>query len=112
MLFLRKLLEGGSHHSFGIHVAKIAGMPKEIVLRANDLLKQLETKNIDSSIEKKVKQIPAAYQLSIFGAEPDPEMEELKSTLEAIEINRLTPVEALMKLNELLNIIKKYCQLI
>ncbi|MGB0886357.1 MAG: DNA mismatch repair protein MutS, partial [Chitinophagales bacterium] len=107
VIFLRKLVEGGSKHSFGIHVAKIAGMPKEIVMRANELLKQLETKHIDDGLDKKVKQIPAAYQLSIFGAEPDPEMETLKQELETIEINRLTPVEALMKLNELLNIVKK-----
>ena len=106
VLFLRKLVEGGSQHSFGIHVAKIAGMPKEIVARANELLQQLETKNIDSSIQKKVKQIPASYQLSIFGAEPDPKMEFLKNELAKIDINRLSPVEALMKLNELINILK------
>jgi len=107
VIFLRKLLEGGSQHSFGIHVAKIAGMPKEIVLRASELLKQLESKHIDSSITEKVKQIPAAYQLSIFGAEPDPVLEALKQEIEAIDINRLTPVEALMKLNELVNSLKK-----
>tara|TARA_B110000037_G_scaffold218799_1_gene282524 strand:- start:3710 stop:6328 length:2619 start_codon:yes stop_codon:yes gene_type:complete len=106
VLFLRKLIEGGSKHSFGIHVAKIAGMPKEIVSRANDLLKQLETKHIDNSIEKKVKSIPASYQMSIFGAEPDPKMEELKNEIEKIEINRLTPVEALLKLNELIKILE------
>ncbi len=106
VIFLRKLIEGGSKHSFGIHVAKIAGMPKEIVNRANELLKELEKKNIDNSIEKKVKKIPTSYQLSIFGAEPDPKMEELKEAMNKIEINRLTPVEALLKLNELLKIVE------
>lgn len=108
VIFLRKLVEGGSKHSFGIHVAKIAGMPKEIVNRANELLKQLESKNIDSnSIENKVKKIPQAYQLSFFGNEPDPQLEEIKEQLESIDINRLSPIEALMKLNELLKILEK-----
>lgn len=106
VIFLRKLIAGGSKHSFGIHVAKIAGMPKQIVERANELLKQLEEKNIDDSLEKKVKRIPQSYQLSIFGAEPDPKMEELKEEILNIEINRLTPVEALLKLNELIKLLE------
>jgi len=101
VLFLRKLSPGGSKHSFGIHVAKMAGMPKEIVKRANEILKQLEQKHIDSGdIQNKVKNIPANMQLSIFDA-PDPQAIELKEAIENIDINTLTPVEALMKLNEL-----------
>ena len=101
VIFLRKLTPGGSKHSFGIHVAKMAGMPKEIVGRANEILKQLEQKHIDSGdIKDKVKNIPANMQLSIFDA-GDPIAQELKEALENLDINTLTPVEALMKLNEL-----------
>jgi DNA mismatch repair protein MutS len=108
VIFLRKLVAGGSKHSFGIHVAKMAGMPKEIVDRASELLKQLELKHIDSdnNIGEKVKQIPASYQLSIFESS-DPKAAELIQALEQIDINTLTPVEAMMKLNELLKIIQE-----
>lgn len=100
VLFLRKLTPGGSKHSFGIHVAKMAGMPKEIVGRANEILKELEKKHIDSDIKEKVKNIPANMQLSIFDA-ADPKAQELRESVENIDINSLTPMEALMKLNEL-----------
>ena len=100
VLFLRKLVPGGSKHSFGIHVAKMAGMPKEIVNRANEILKQLEKKHIDSDLQENVKQISANTQLSIFDA-VDPKATALKELIEYIDINTLTPVEALMKLNEL-----------
>ena len=99
-MFLRKLVPGGSKHSFGIHVAKMAGMPKEIVNRANEILKQLEKKHIDSDLQENVKQISANTQLSIFDA-VDPKATALKELIEYIDINTLTPVEALMKLNEL-----------
>ncbi|MCB0509447.1 MAG: DNA mismatch repair protein MutS, partial [Bacteroidetes bacterium] len=100
VLFLRKLTPGGSKHSFGIHVARMAGMPKEIVSRANDILKQLEQKHIDSGdIKEKVKNIPANMQLSIFDA-ADPQAQKLKEALESLDINSLSPIEALMKLNE------------
>jgi DNA mismatch repair protein MutS len=100
VIFLRKLTPGGSKHSFGIHVAKMAGMPKEIVGRANEILKQLEQKHIDGDIKNKVKNIPANMQLSIFDA-ADPLAQELRTALELLDINTLTPVEALLKLNEL-----------
>ncbi|MGB1248343.1 MAG: MutS-related protein, partial [Chitinophagales bacterium] len=105
VIFLRKLVAGGSKHSFGIHVAKMAGMPNSIVERANELLKQLEKKNIDTDIGEKVKQIPANnFQLNMFDA-ADPKAAKLKEALEKIDINTLTPVEALMKLNELVKLI-------
>jgi DNA mismatch repair protein MutS len=100
VLFLRKLVPGGSKHSFGIHVAKMAGMPKEIVGRANEILKQLEQKHINGDFQDKVKNIPANMQLSIFDAE-DPVAAELKEMIDQLDINTLTPVEALLKLNEL-----------
>ena len=100
VLFLRKLVPGGSKHSFGIHVAKMAGMPKEIVNRANEILKQLEKKNIDSDLQENVKQISTHTQLSIFDA-VDPKATALKELIEYIDVNTLTPVQALMKLNEL-----------
>lgn len=107
VIFLRKLVPGGSKHSFGIHVAKMAGMPKEIVDRAGELLKQLEQKHIDadSSIGEKVKHIPANYQLSIFES-TDPHAIRVKEALSEIDINTLTPVEAIMKLNELQKILE------
>lgn len=102
VIFLRKLVAGGSKHSFGIHVAKMAGMPKEIVNRAIEILKQLEQKHIDGDMHEKVKHIPANMQLSIFDA-ADPKAAELKELIDHLDINTLTPVEALMKLNELKN---------
>jgi DNA mismatch repair protein MutS len=107
VIFLRKLVAGGSKHSFGIHVAKMAGMPKEIVDRASELLKQLEQKHIDteSSIGEKVKNIQANYQLSIFES-TDPHATRVKEALSQIDINTLTPVEAIMKLNELQQILE------
>lgn len=107
VIFLRKLVAGGSKHSFGIHVAKMAGMPKEIVSRASDLLKQLEQKHIDAdtSIGEKVKNIQSEYQLSIFES-TDPHATRVREALSKIDINTLTPVEAIMKLNELQQILE------
>lgn len=101
VIFLRKLTPGGSVHSFGIHVAKMAGMPPELIERANEILSQLEEKHLAKPIEQKLKKtIPAQYQLSIFDAQSEV-FEEIRKLLENIDINRLTPVEALMKLNEI-----------
>jgi DNA mismatch repair protein MutS len=101
VIFLRKLEEGGCKHSFGIHVAKMAGMPKPIVDRANEILNQLEEKEIGSQIGEKVKNVqPRNMQLSFFSME-DPHYEEVKKELTNLDINTLTPVEAMMKLNEL-----------
>jgi DNA mismatch repair protein MutS len=102
IIFLRKLIEGGSNHSFGIHVAKMAGMPNEMIDRANQVLKQLENSHVGSSSAKKVKtEIDVDdMQLSFFQLD-DPVLEQIKDELLNIDINTLTPVEALMKLNEI-----------
>lgn len=101
IIFLRKLKAGGSEHSFGIHVAQMAGMPQEIVLRANDILHTLEKSHQRQETDKKIKEMPKNnYQMSIF--EPlDPKLEELKTKLKGLDINTLSPIEALLKLNEL-----------
>jgi DNA mismatch repair protein MutS len=101
IIFLRKLAPGGSTHSFGIHVAKMAGMPPSLIERANDILKQLETKHVDEEISDAVKKIATPkMQLSIFDAHSET-FEEIRKVLEGIDINRLTPVEALLKLQEI-----------
>lgn len=107
VIFLRKLKPGGSAHSFGIHVAQIAGMPQPIVLRASEIMQHLEKDHVAEKNNKKVKEIPKNnYQLSIF--EPaDPRLDELKEKLTALDVNTLSPIEALLKLNELQKIIKK-----
>lgn len=106
VIFLRKLAPGGSKHSFGIHVARMAGMPPELIERANEILKQLEEKHVDDSIRDQVKKIAAPkLQLSIFDAHSET-FGEIRKLLENIDINRLTPVEALMKLNEVKNLLK------
>ncbi len=101
IIFLRKLAPGGSTHSFGIHVAKMAGMPPSLIERANDILKQLETKHVDEEINDAVKKISTPkMQLSIFDAHSET-FDEIRKILEGIDINRLTPVEALLKLQEI-----------
>ncbi|MCE7061446.1 DNA mismatch repair protein MutS [Dyadobacter sp. CY343] len=107
VIFLRKLKPGGSAHSFGIHVAQIAGMPQPIVLRASEIMQHLEKEHMTQEHSKKIKEIPKNnFQLSIF--EPaDPKMEELKEKLSLIDVNTLSPIEALLKLNELQKLIKK-----
>lgn len=101
VIFLRKLKPGGSRHSFGIHVAKIAGMPPDLIARANDILSQLEEKHLAKPVEQKLKKTsPVQYQLSIFDAHTET-FQRIRELLSDIDINRLTPVEALMKLNEI-----------
>jgi len=104
MIFLRKLVEGGSMHSFGIHVAKMAGMPNELIKRANEILEELESqRNLATDISSTLKNIPARsdeFQLNMFAMD-DPRLLKLKEVLEKVNINTLTPVEALMKLDEL-----------
>ena len=108
VIFLRKLKEGGSNHSFGIHVAKMAGMPKRIVDRATEILKELEilhrqeganSYSVPESVQKNV-------QLSFFQLD-DPTLSQIKLQLEQTDINNLTPVEALIKLNEIKRLIGK-----
>jgi DNA mismatch repair protein MutS len=114
IIFLRKLAPGGSTHSFGIHVAKMAGMPPSLIERANEILEQLESKYVDDalsanpsmkkpnkSITENLKHISTTQlQLSIFDAHSQA-FEEIRKILEAVDINRLTPVEALLKLQEI-----------
>ncbi|WP_207494177.1 DNA mismatch repair protein MutS [Aridibaculum aurantiacum] len=100
IIFLRKLAPGGSTHSFGIHVARMAGMPPKLIDRANEILQQLESKHVDEHIGEHVKTLSAPkMQLSIFDAHSQT-FDEIRQMLDVIDINRLTPVEALMKLNE------------
>ncbi len=107
VVFLRKLAPGGSKHSFGIHVAKMAGMPPALIQRANEILKQLEEKNVDGdNINENVKKLSTPkMQLSIFDAHSET-FSEIRKVLENTDINRLTPVEALMKLNEVKGLLK------
>ncbi len=106
IIFLRKLAPGGSTHSFGIHVAKMAGMPPELIKRADEVLKSLEAKGIENNVAGKVKTLSAPkMQLSIFDAHSQT-FDEIRTMLEGIDINRLTPVEALLKLNEIKGLLK------
>jgi DNA mismatch repair protein MutS len=117
IIFLRKLQEGGSEHSFGIHVARMAGMPKQVVDRANDILKKLEkdhelelseveltqtngSETLTANANPKVNNTKSDYQLSFFQLN-DPVLESVKEELIKVDINTLTPVEALMKLNDI-----------
>lgn len=107
IIFLRKLAPGGSRHSFGIHVARMAGMPPELINRANEVLANLEEKHIDAPLQKNVKQLNTPsqkLQLNIFDAHSDT-FKEIREKLETVDINRLTPVEALLKLSEIKNMI-------
>ena len=104
VIFLRKLKKGGSEHSFGIHVAQMAGMPNGIVIRSSEILHHLEKDKIKKSNKKKFKEIPKNYQLSLF--EADPRFEEVKDILGQLDINTISPVEALLKLNEIKTILK------
>lgn len=99
VLFIRKLVEGGSAHSFGIHVAKMAGMPQTVVQKAIKMLKKLE-KNHSSEVLHGVKAMKDEMQLSFFNLD-DPILEEIKAEILSLDINTLTPVEALMKINEI-----------
>lgn len=105
VLFLRKLVKGGSAHSFGIHVAKMAGMPQIVIQRAQKMLKKLE-QNHSSDVLAGVKAANEEMQLSFFNLD-DPLLEEIKEEIIATDINTLTPVEALMKLNEIKRMLTK-----
>jgi DNA mismatch repair protein MutS len=98
---MRKLQEGSSEHSFGIHVAQMAGMPNQVVLRANEIMHHLEKDKISKKADGRMKDIPKNnYQLKIFEA-ADPRFEKIKGILEKLDINTISPVEALLKLNEI-----------
>jgi DNA mismatch repair protein MutS len=106
VLFLRTLVSGGSQHSFGIHVAKMAGMPQAVLQRSKKILKQLEKSHSGDELTAKVKDLNSDMQLSFFNLD-DPLLEELKTDILDTDIDRLTPVEALMKLNEIKRMLTK-----
>lgn len=105
VLFIRKLVKGGSAHSFGIHVAKMAGMPQLVIQKAQKLLKKLE-KDHSGDVLNGIKSGKDEMQLSIFNLD-DPLLEEIKEEILNLDINILTPVEALMKLNEIKRMLQK-----
>ncbi|RZM27857.1 MAG: DNA mismatch repair protein MutS, partial [Pedobacter sp.] len=107
IIFLRKLIPGGSEHSFGIHVAKLAGMPPKLINRANEILKKLELDRTEGqSIKDSIKKVQnQAYQLHMFAID-DPILVKIRDTLNNLDVNVLTPVEALLKLDEIQRLIK------
>jgi len=106
VIFMRKLKEGGSEHSFGIHVAQMAGMPNMVVLRANEIMHHLEKDKIKADTNQKLEEVPRQnFQLSMF--EADPRFDEIMKMMKAIDINTLSPVEALLKLNEMKMMLQK-----
>ena len=106
IIFMRKLKEGGSEHSFGIHVAQLAGIPNRVVLRANEILHFLEKEKHKNEGDKKSKEIPRPTpQMNLF--EADPRFKEIQEMLSHVDINTVSPVEALLKLNEVIGILKK-----
>lgn len=111
VIFLRKLIPGGSNHSFGIHVAQMAGMPREIVARAQEILIELEKKSFEASdggddIGDKLDKVGNAMQLSIFET-VDLTAGKIKASLKEIDIHRMTPIDCMMKLNELKKLIEE-----
>ncbi|QCK13697.1 DNA mismatch repair protein MutS [Mangrovivirga cuniculi] len=106
IIFMRKLKEGGSEHSFGIHVAQLAGMPNQVVLRAHEILQHLEKDKLSKNEKEKIASVPKNnFQLSMF--EADPAFEEVKGLIDGLDINTISPVEALLKLNEIKMMMKK-----
>lgn len=108
VIFLRKLVRGGSEHSFGIHVAKMAGMPQSIVKRANTILKQLESDNRKQGIAKPISEINEqreGFQLSFFQLD-DPILSQVRDEILMLDVDNLTPMEALNKLNDIKKIVK------
>ena len=107
IVFLRKLVSGGSNHSFGIHVAKLAGMPNVVIHRANKILEKLEKNNKNAEVKEVLKQAQhEEMQLSFFQLD-DPLLENIKEEILATNIDALTPIEALMKLNEIKRMLSK-----
>lgn len=107
IIFLRKLVAGGSNHSFGIHVAKLAGMPAMVINRAQKILKQLEENNAQKEVKEVLKETQKEdMQMSFFQLD-DPLLEEIRDEILATNIDTLTPIEALMKLNEIKRMLLK-----
>lgn len=109
VIFLRKLKRGGSEHSFGIHVARMAGMPKSVVSRANEILKELEQSHVKNSLTKPVSDLAGnreGFQLSFYQLD-DPVLKQIRDEIVDLDVDNLTPVEALNKLNEIKKHLKK-----
>jgi DNA mismatch repair protein MutS len=108
IIFMRKLAQGGSNHSFGIHVAKLAGMPSKVISRANDVLSQLEKSHSRENLTGQMKDVAAqtGMQLSFFQLD-DPTLSDIRDQIINLDVNTLTPVEALIKLNEIKKILGK-----
>ncbi|SFW62740.1 DNA mismatch repair protein MutS [Sinomicrobium oceani] len=106
VLFLRKLVPGGSEHSFGIHVAKMAGMPQQVIQKANKILKKLEKSHSSDELSDNLKSMRDDVQLSFFNLD-DPLLEDIREEILHTDIDTLTPVEALMKLNEIKRMLVK-----
>ena len=106
VLFLRKLTPGGSEHSFGIHVAKMAGMPQQVIFKANKILKKLEKSHSSEELTDKLQSAQEEMQLSFFNLD-DPLLQQIKEEITHLDIDTLTPVEALMKLNEIKRLLVK-----
>jgi DNA mismatch repair protein MutS len=103
VIFLRKLAPGGSEHSFGIHVARMAGMPRSVVKRADEILEELEKTGGDKNLSKPMGEIAGqreGMQMSFFQLD-DPVLKQIRDQIADLDINNLTPVEALNKLNEI-----------
>ncbi|RAW03188.1 DNA mismatch repair protein MutS [Pseudochryseolinea flava] len=106
IIFMRKLKEGGSEHSFGIHVAQIAGMPNRVVLRSNEILHFLEKDKHKNEGKRKIAEIPKPTpQMNLF--EMDPRLKEVQEMIDKLDINTISPVEALLKLNEVITLMKR-----
>ena len=104
VIFMRKLKKGGSEHSFGIHVAQMAGMPNPVVIRASEIMHHLEKDKINAQNRKKLEELPKSnFQLNLF--EADPKFKEVQKLIDLMDINTISPVEALLKLNEIKNIL-------
>ena len=109
VIFLRKLKRGGSEHSFGIHVARMAGMPKSVVSRANEILKELEQSHVKNSLTKPVSDLAGnreGFQLSFYQLD-DPVLKQIRDEIVDLDVDNLTPIEALNKLNEIKKHLKK-----
>jgi DNA mismatch repair protein MutS len=106
IIFLRKLKRGGSEHSFGIHVAQLAGIPNSVLLRASEILTSLEKSRSQQSQRQSLKQMESkpVYQMNMFQTD-DPMFTELKKALNMVDINSITPIEALLKLQNMKKLI-------
>lgn len=106
VIFMRKLKEGGSEHSFGIHVAQLAGIPQTVVYRASEILVELEKNRSKEQHRQTIREMPKQnFQMSIFGGESNPKFEKIENLLKHLDINTMSPIEALLKLNEVKKIL-------